>query len=50
MGVPSSFFDLMAYLNYSTESEVRQEGTNRITVDIPGVTNANEILEALGKA
>lgn len=36
--------------NYSTESEVRQEGTNRITVDIPGVTNANEILEALGKA
>lgn len=36
--------------NYSTESEVRQEGENRITVDIPGVTNANEILEALGKA
>ncbi len=36
--------------NYSTESEVRQEGSNRITVDIPGVTNANEILEALGKA
>lgn len=36
--------------NYSTESEVRQEGDNRITVDIPGVTNANEILEALGKA
>jgi len=36
--------------NYSTESEVRQEGDNRITIDIPGVTDANKILEELGKA
>lgn len=35
--------------NYSTESEVYQEGANRITVEIPGATNANEILEELGK-
>lgn len=35
---------------YSTESAVYQEGSNRINVDIPGVTDANEILEALGKA
>ena len=33
---------------YSTESEVRQEGTNRISVDIPGVTDANKILQELG--
>ncbi len=36
--------------NYSTEAAVYQEGTNRVNVDIPGVTDANEILEALGKA
>lgn len=35
--------------NYSTESEVYQEGSNRITVEIPGATDANEILEELGK-
>ena len=35
--------------NYSTESEVYQEGANRITVEMPGATNANEILEELGK-
>lgn len=34
---------------YSTESEVYQEGSNRINVDIPGVTDANKILEELGK-
>lgn len=35
--------------NYSTEAEVYQEGANRINVDIPGVSDANAILEALGK-
>jgi len=34
---------------YSTESEVYQEGSNRINVDIPGVSDANAILEELGK-
>ena len=34
---------------YSTESEVYREGSNRITVEIPGVTDANAILEELGK-
>ena len=34
----------------STEASVYQEGANRITVDIPGVSNAAEILEKLGKA
>lgn len=34
----------------NTESAVYQEGKDRINVDIPGVTNANEILEKLGKA
>ncbi|MCD8152551.1 MAG: protein translocase subunit SecD [Clostridiales bacterium] len=33
---------------YSTEAEVYQVGDNRITVEIPGVTDANEILEELG--
>ena len=33
---------------YSTEAEVYQVGTNRITVEIPGVSDANEILEDLG--
>lgn len=35
--------------NYSTESEVYQEGDNRINVEIPGVSDANAILEELGK-
>ena len=34
---------------YSTEAQVYKEGTNRIPVEIPGVTDANEILEDLGK-
>jgi SecD/SecF fusion protein len=34
---------------YSTEAQVYQEGTNRINVEIPGVTDANAILEELGK-
>lgn len=35
--------------NYSTEAEVYKEGSNRITVEIPGVTDANAILAELGK-
>ena len=35
--------------NYSTEAEVYQEGSNRINIDIPGVSDANTILEELGK-
>lgn len=34
---------------YSSEAEVYQEGANRINIDIPGVSDANAILEALGK-
>lgn len=34
---------------YSTEATVYREGEDRITVEIPGVTDANEILEDLGK-
>lgn len=34
---------------YSTEAQVYQEGDDRITVEIPGVTDANTILEELGK-
>ena len=34
---------------YSTEAQVYQEGADRITVEIPGVTDANAILEDLGK-
>lgn len=34
---------------YSTEAEVYQEGENRINIDIPGVSDANAILEELGK-
>lgn len=34
---------------YSTEAVVFQEGDNRISIEIPGVSNANEILEELGK-
>ena len=33
---------------YSTEALVYQEGANRINVEIPGVTDANEILRELG--
>ena len=35
--------------NYSTEAEVYREGTNRINIDIPGVSDANAILNELGK-
>lgn len=35
--------------NYSEEAQVYQEGNNRINVEIPGVTDANAILEDLGK-
>lgn len=34
---------------YSTEAQVYQEGSNRINVEIPGVTDANAILEELGR-
>ena len=34
---------------YSSESAVYQEGSNRINIDIPGVSDANAILEELGK-
>ena len=34
---------------YSTEAQVYQEGTNRINIEIPGVSDANSILEELGK-
>ena len=34
--------------SYSTESEVYQEGSNRISIEIPGVSDANEVLEELG--
>lgn len=35
--------------NYSTESVVYQEGDDRINIEIPGVSDANAILEELGK-
>ncbi len=34
---------------YSTEAQVYQEGTDRINIEIPGVSDANAILEELGK-
>ena len=34
---------------YSTEAQVYQEGSDRITVEIPGVTDADTILNDLGK-
>ncbi|MCI9123386.1 MAG: protein translocase subunit SecD [Eubacterium sp.] len=34
--------------DYSTEATVSKEGSDRINVAIPGVTDANEILEELG--
>ena len=36
-------------VNYSTEAQVYQEGTNRINIEIPGVSDANAILQELGK-
>ena len=35
--------------NYSTEAIVYQEGSDRISIEIPGVTDANAILQELGK-
>ena len=35
--------------SYSTESLVYQEGSDRINIEIPGVSDANAILEELGK-
>lgn len=34
---------------YSTEASVYQEGDDRISIEIPGVTDANEILSELGQ-
>ena len=34
---------------YSTEASVYQEGDRRISISIPGVSDANEILEELGQ-
>ena len=34
---------------YSTEASVYQEGNDRINIEIPGVSDANAILEELGK-
>lgn len=34
---------------YSTEAQVYQEGNNRINIEIPGVSDANQILEELGR-
>ncbi|MCR5596528.1 MAG: protein translocase subunit SecD [Lachnospiraceae bacterium] len=39
----------MRVQNYSTEAQVYQEGTDRINIEIPGVSDANTILEELGK-
>ncbi len=35
--------------SYSTEANVYKEGDNRINIEIPGVSDANAILEELGK-
>ena len=35
--------------NYSTEAVVYQEGTDRINIEIPGVSDANSILQELGR-
>jgi len=35
--------------NYSTEAQVYQEGTDRINIEIPGISDANTVLEELGK-
>lgn len=34
---------------YSTEAQVYQEGSDRINIEIPGVSDANAILTELGK-
>ena len=34
---------------YSTEASVYQEGSDRISIEIPGVSDANTILEEMGK-
>ncbi len=34
---------------YSTEANVYQEGSDRINIEIPGVTDVNEVLEELGQ-
>ncbi len=34
---------------YSTEAQVYREGTDRINIEIPGVSDANAILEELGR-
>ena len=34
---------------YSTEAQAYQEGDNRVSIEIPGVQDANEILEELGQ-
>lgn len=34
---------------YSTEAQVYQEGSDRISIEIPGVADANEILSELGR-
>lgn len=34
---------------YSTDSNVYKEGSDRISIEIPGVTDANQILQDLGK-
>ena len=33
---------------YSTEAQAYQEGNNRITIEIPGVSDANEVLKEIG--
>ncbi|MCM1264308.1 MAG: protein translocase subunit SecD, partial [Butyrivibrio sp.] len=35
--------------NYSTEAQVYQEGDDRINIEIPGVSDANAILQELGR-
>ena len=35
--------------SYSDEAQVYQEGSNRINIDIPGVSDANAILQELGQ-
>lgn len=35
--------------NYTPDAEVYQEGSDRITIEIPGVTDANKVLEEMGK-
>ncbi len=35
--------------DYSNEAQVYQEGANRVTIDIPGQTDANQVLAELGR-